>query len=504
MSSLKKLAGETALYGLSSIVGRFISYLLVPLYTSVFDAAAYGIVTELYAYVAFFIIVYTFGMETAFFRFASNNKENESQIYNNSFSFILVISIFSSAILALFATPLVELMEYPGREFYIYWFSAILAIDAVMALPFAKLRLQNKALQFAVAKLINIGINISLNLFFIIFCRKIYEGEILTNLKPFIDSFYDPSIGVGYVFISNLIASAALVIILWKPLSETKISIDMDTLKPMLRYAYPLMIMGLAGVTNEMLSRPMLKYYLPEGFYPGLTNQEVLGIFGACYKLSVFMMLGIQAFRFASEPFFFSSAKEKDSPELFGKVMHYFVLAGCFTLFTISINLDIISLIFLRSKEYWQALHIVPILLLANLFLGVYFNLSLWFKLSDRTHYGSWISIFGAVLTISLNILLIPIMGYEGSVLVTLICYFSMCAISFYFGQKYYPIPYNTVRNLIYIAVTMAMTYAVLAVEIENQIWATTFHAIMVLGFIGIIIFLERKNINFKTTKPGT
>ena len=495
MSRLKKLAGETALYGISSIVGRVISYLLVPLYTRVFEPGEYGIVTELYSYVAFFIVVYTFGMETAFFRFASNNKDDEKNIYNNSFTFIFVISIVLSIVLAALATPLVESMNYPGQENYIYWFAAILAIDAIMAIPFARLRLQNKALAFATAKLINIGINIGLNLFFLVFCKKVHEGVLFQSIRPFIDSIYDPAMGVGYVFLSNLIASASLVLILWKPLSQTRFSFDTEKLKPMLRYAYPLMIMGLAGATNEMLAKPMLKYYLPEGFYPGLTNQEVIGIFGACYKLSVFMTLGIQAFRFASEPFFFASAKDKDSPEMFSRVMHYFIIAGCFTLFAISINLDIISLIFLQSEEYWEALHIVPILLLANLFLGIYFNLSLWYKLTDKTYYGSWISIFGAIITITLNILLIPVMGYEGSVLVTLTCYFSMAAISYYYGQKHYPIPYQTARNLIYIAGTVGLTYAVMAIDIENQIWATTFHLVMVIAFLALIVLIERKNI---------
>ncbi len=504
MSRLKKLAGETALYGISSIVGRVISYLLVPLYTRVFEPGEYGIVTELYSYVAFFIVVYTFGMETAFFRFASNNKEEEKDIYNNSFTFIFLVSIILSLVLAAFATPLVESMNYPGQENYIYWFAAILAIDAIMAIPFARLRLQNKALAFATAKLINIGINIGLNLFFLVFCKQVHEGNIFPSLRPFIDSIYDPAMGVGYVFLANLIASASLVLILWKPLSQTRFSLDLEKLKPMLRYAYPLMIMGLAGATNEMLAKPMLKYYLPEGFYPGLTNQEVIGIFGACYKLSVFMTLGIQAFRFASEPFFFSSAKDKDSPEMFGRVMHYFVIAGCFALFAISINLDIISLVFLQSKEYWRALHIVPILLLANLFLGIYFNLSLWYKLTDRTYFGSWISIFGAFITITFNILLIPVMGFEGSVLVTLFCYFSMSAISYYYGQKHYPIPYQTIRNLLYIAGTVVLTYAVMAIEIKDQLWATSFHVLMVVGFIMLIFLVERKNIKpVRSRKPG-
>jgi len=275
---------------------------------------------------------------------------------------------------------------------------------------------------------------------------------------------------------------------------------NFEKLKPLFKYAYPLMFMGLAGVTNDMLSRPMLKYYLPEGFYEGLTNQEVLGIFGACYKLATFMLIGIQAFRFASEPFFFSSSKDKNSPELFAKVMHWFVIAGCFFLFSISINLDIIKLIFLRSEAYWQGLHIVPILLLANLFLGVYYNLSIWFKLSDRTHFGSWISIFGAILTVTLNIIFIPIFGYEGSALVTLLCYLSMCSVSFYLGQKYYPIPYKVGKNIIYVTGTLVLTYLVMSINVENQIIATTFHLVAMGLFLGIVFFIEKNNFKFKTS----
>lgn len=499
MSTLKKLASETALYGVSSIVGRFISYLLVPLYTAFFNPEEYGVVTELYVYVAFFIIVYTYGMETAFFRFATKETGNEKNIYNNSFTSILISSLLFSFILAILATPLVEWMNYPGKEYYIYIFAAILALDAIVAIPFARLRLQNKALQFASAKLINIGINVGFNLFFIVFCQKVAEGVVFPSLWPYIAVIYDPANAIDYIFISNLIASASCLIILWRPLSEVRLSLDFKALKPMLIYAYPLMFMGLAGATNEMLSRPMIKYYLPEGFYEGLTNQEVIGIFGACYKLSVFMTLGVQAFRFASEPFFFSSAKDKNSPELFAKIMHWFVIAGCVTLFAISINLDIISLLFLRSNEYWQALNVVPVLLLANLFLGIYYNLSIWFKLSDRTYYGSWISIFGAVVTIVLNIVLIPLMGYEGSALVTLVCYVSMSVASFYLGQKYYPIPYGVKRSVAYILGTVVLTYLVMALKIDDLVLSASFHFMAVLIFLGAVFFLEKKNIKYKT-----
>lgn len=498
MSNLKKLAGETAVYGISSIVGRVLNYLLVPIYTAVFATSEYGIVTELYAYVAFFLVLYTYGMETAYFRYANMEGHEEKKVYNTALSSIFLSSIILSLLLILLATPIVDALEYPGKEYYIYWFAAILAMDAIVAIPFARLRYKKKPMQFATAKLINIGLNIGLNLFFIVFCKEVYEGALFPDLKPLINYVYNPDFGIEYVFLANLIASASLLFILGKLLVKIKFTIDWNYLKPMLIYAYPLLFMGLAGVTNEMLSRAMLKSWLPEGFYEGRSNLAALGIFGACYKLSVFMTLGIQAFRYASEPFFFSQAKDKNSPLLFGKVMHWFIIVASFILLAVSINLDIIGLLFLRSADYREGLHVVPVLLLANLFLGIYYNLSIWFKLTDKTYFGSWISIGGAVGTIILNILLIPVMGYEGSALVTLFIYFSMSAASFLLGNKYYPIPYQVKTGMAYITITVVLTYLVMSVDLQDQLLATAFHFFVMVLFIVVVFLLEKRNFSTK------
>ncbi len=495
MSQLKKLASETAIYGISSILGRMLNYLLVPLYTSFFAPHEYGIVTELYAYTAFLIIIYTYGIETAYFRFATRDKTNEKAIYNNGVTSLLISSLFLSLLLVSFATPIVNYLEYPGRERYVYWFAAILAIDAVLALPFAKLRLENRPVKFAVAKLANIFINILLNLFFIVVLHKIYQGEILPGLRDSITGIYNPRWDADYVFLSNLIANAALIFILGKLLLQVKLSFDWKMIKPMLVYAYPLLFMGLAGATNEMLSRAMLKKILPDNFYPEYSNLAALGIFGACYKLSIFMTLAIQAFRYAAEPFFFSKSQDKNSPFLFRDVMHWFIIFGSLIFLVVSLNLDLVASVFLQSDIYWEGLEVVPVLLLANLFLGIYYNLSIWFKLTDRTYFGTYISFLGAAITIGFNFWLIPIYGYQGSAVVTLITYLTMTILNYFLGQKHYPIPYRLNIGLFYIVLAVVIYYLVLSIPVENEFAFKVIGWISILIYMGIIYFAERKRL---------
>ena len=327
MSILKKLAGETAVYGLSSVLGRVFNYLLVPLYTSKlsgFSVGDYGIVTELYAYVAFLNILYIYGLETAYFRFSEKGDLN---YFNLAFTSILVSSIFLSGIGWLFSQTIADILQYPDKAHFIRWLAIILGVDAIVAIPFAKLRQDGEAKKFAVFKLSNISINILLNLFFILFCPWFLKN----NPTHFLSTIYDENLGVGYVFLSNLIANG-LYLILFIPLWKTvRLRINTVEWKRMMKYAWPVLIIGFAGVTNEMLSRAILKYRLPESFYPEYSNLEILGIFGACYKLSVFMTLAIQAFRYAFEPFLFAQAKEKNSPKVFIKVMTYFVLFTSFS-----------------------------------------------------------------------------------------------------------------------------------------------------------------------------
>jgi O-antigen/teichoic acid export membrane protein len=271
----------------------------------------------------------------------------------------------------------------------------------------------------------------------------------------------------------------------WRPKVDKVISGEM------LVYAYPIMFMGLAGMTNEMFSRITLEWWLPENFYPGQTSEYALGVFGACYKYAMLMSLVVQAFRYAAEPFFFSHAADKKSPQLFAKVNHFFVIACCVLLLGVSINLDILKY-FLGDDAYWQGLHIVPILLLAYLLLGVYYNMSVWYKLTDKTYYGTFITVGGAVLTILMNYLLIPRLGYLGSSWATLVCYFAMTTACYLLGKKYYPIPYNVIKGSLYIIVTLTIAYGVNSITIANQWMATGFHLIVLTMFIGGLYMLEK------------
>ncbi len=498
MSNLKKLASDTAIYGISSIGGRLLNYLLVPFYTSVFPPGEYGVVTELYAYVAFLNVIYLYGLETAYFRFANRYKNEEPKVFNTAFTSILTSSLLFSGLLCLLASPIVDALRYPGKEHYVYWFASILTIDAIMAIPFARLRFQNRAVKFAAAKLGNILLNIGLNIFFLVFCFDVYQGEYLQSLQPLVNSFFRPEWRVDYVFLANLIANAAWILILLPELLQVKIRVDKAYWKQMLVYAYPLLFMGLAGATNEMMSRSMLKYILPESFYPELSNKAVLGIFGACYKLSIFMNLVIQAFRFAAEPFFFSKAEDKSSPELFAQVMRYFIVACCLIFLGVSLNLHWIGPLVLGRGAYLQGLHIVPLLLMGYLFFGVYMNLAIWFKLTDKNYYGTWFTISGAVLTVILNITLIPVMGLMGAALTTLVVYFYMAAICWWYGQKHYPIPYQLKHSALYILGTSAIVWAFWSVEMEN-IWLRTAASMgITLLFMAFVFFYEKKNFAVK------
>jgi O-antigen/teichoic acid export membrane protein len=456
MSIAKKLASQTAIYGVSSIVGRVLSYLLVPIYTAHFAAAEYGIVTGLYAYVSFLNVVFTYGLETTFFRFANRPSEDRRELYNRTLSLLLLSSIGLTALLAWLARPLLGLLDLPpGHEEYAQWVALILGFDAIAALPFARLRLENKARKFAAIRLTNILLYVGLNLFFVVLCPYVVQSQPsnwLAGLKPLVAAVYNPDLGVGYVFLSNLAASAFTLLLLGRELLDFRFRWpDLSFLRPLLAYALPLMLMGLAGMVNETLDRILLPRWLPEQFYPGLSRLGAVGVYGACYKLSIFMSLVIQAFRYAAEPFFFSQSTEKNSPATFALVLKWFTLCCAFIFVGISLNLSWVGPLFLRRPVYLTGLNVVPILLLANLFLGVYYNLSVWFKLTDKTYYGTYIGAAGAVLTIALNFVLIPVLGYTGSAWATLACYFLMAALCWWLGERHFPVPYPMGRLLLWL-----------------------------------------------------
>lgn len=464
------------LYGLGSMVPRMLNFLLLPVHTrNAFSPEEYGDLTQLYAIVAFLNVVYMFGMETAFFRFASKPGADAQRIFNLAQTAVLSISTVLSVLFVVWSFQISGALGVDNR--YILWLTGVMMIDAIVAIPFARLRLKRKALLFSTARIINILVLIALNIYFL----KINKAQ------------YDPGIGIGYVFIANLVANCVYLLFVGKSLFSWRPAFDREVFPAMFRYAFPIMLLGLAGMTSEMFSRFMLEWWLPGNFYEGRTGDYAVGVFGACYKFAVFMNLAIQAFRFAAEPFFFSNASDKNSPELFARVNHYFVVICCIFLLGVSVNMDLFK--YFIGPEYWGGLDIVPVLLLAYLFLGVYYNFSVWFKLTDRTYYGTIITVGGALLTVIFNYMLIPVAGYMGSSIATLLCYFVMAAACYLLGQKFYPIPYNTAGGLVYIVCTITIVYVVYNINISVQWMATVFHSAVILAYLVVVFLIERRGL---------
>jgi len=450
MSKIKKLAGETAIYGISTILGRAIQFLLVPFYThkSVLSVEEYGISGTIYSYIAFFMVVYTYGMETAFFRYSTKYDFKEKQIYNTTLTAIIFSSILFSSVIILLAQPIANWLEVPNRDEIVIWCAIILGIDAIMSIPFAQLRQEKKSKEFATYKLINILLNVGLNLFFLLVCKNIYHEKFMPQLKPLVAYVYNPNYNVEYIFISNLIANAAYLPMFRRKFMAMRISIDREMLRSMLVYAFPIMVMSLANIVNDKLTIAIFEKILPDSFYPNLNSKEATGVLNAALKLSMIMTLGIQAFRYAAEPFFFSESKNENAKESYASVFYYFAIFGSFLILAISLNLDIIKIPILRNPTYYEGLYIVPILLIANLFIGLSYNFSIWYKVTDKTKFGTIIALSGAVITIVGSYILIPLFGYLGSAITTLFVYFFIMAATYIIGQKHYPVNYSVYKVL--------------------------------------------------------
>jgi O-antigen/teichoic acid export membrane protein len=490
MSIAKKLLGQTAAYGLSSIVGRALNYLLVPLYTGIFLREEYAVVTKLYAIVAFLNIVYTYGMETAFFRYANKPGADRKELYQKVQTLVLTSSLTFTALLLIFNSSIAASLGYPEHPEYIIWLAITIAVDAIVAIPFARLRLENKAARFAIIRLTNIFLVIGGNLFFLLFCRHVYEGKYLQELRPLVEAIYNPGLGVGYIFVVNMVANLLFIPMLWPQFKDFKFNLALAEMQPMLVYAFPILIMGLAGATNEMLSRIMLEDWLPAGFYPGTTNEQALGVFGANYKLAIMMSLMIQAFRYSAEPFFFSQAQDKNSPATFAVVMRWFVIICALAYLGISANIDIFQ--YFLGKEFRTGLEIVPVLLLAYLFNGVYYNLTVWFKLTDKTYYGTYITIFGAIVTVVANYLLIPVLGYMGSAIAAFLCYFLMAVVCYVIGQKYFPVPYPLKAIFGYLLLATGLIWLAHAWELDNFWVRQVYHLALCAVFVAVVWVVEK------------
>lgn len=487
MNPLKILAKETAVYGLSSIVGRLLNYFLVPLYTRIFLPNEYGVVTELYAYASFLMVLLTFGMETTFFRF-SESREEKNRVYATSLIPVLVVNL-AFVILGILGSPwLAEKLHYGNHAEYLVYFVIIVGLDAVTALPFARLRQQHRAIRFATLKLITIGVNIALNLFFLMLCPYLLKQGVAWVL-----AIYDPEFGVGYVFLSNLAASAVGALLLFGDLFRFRVEFDRKLFREMSLYAMPLLLAGMAGMVNETLDRILLRYLLvvPAGVADAHAYvMSQIGIYGANYKVSILMTLFIQTFRYAAEPFFFSHARETDSRQLYSRVMTCFILLGLTIFQGIMLYIDIVK--YFIGARFYPGIGIVPILLLANLCLGIIFNLSIWYKLNNLTKFGAYLTIFGALVTITANCLLIPLLGYYGAAWATFICYFMMMVLSYFWGQKYFHIDYE-LRKIAGYAVVAFAIYGISLMGVFHSRSATlALNSLMFFSFIAFVLKREK------------
>ena len=490
MSLIKKLAGETALYGLSSIIGRLLNMLLVPFYTRVLATTnEYGAVIDLYATSAFIMVLLSYRMESAFFRFGTQAEDRE-KAYSTGMLSLFGTTTIIAGLLLLFAQPIAEGLKYPQHPEYVRWFALILAFDCLAELPFARLRLEQRPRRFVAIKLTNIAVNIGMNLFWLVFCPWAASRGI-----GWVHAVWSPGLGVGYIFLSNLLASLVTLALLSPQFRMIRWAFDRDLWSKMIGYAAPLIIVSLAGIVDEMFSRSMLKYLLP-----GTTQQNLgqVGIFGANYKLAALITLFTQAYRYAAEPFFFRHAQEKDAMRTQAQVTKWFTITSAAGMLGILLFLDLVK--YFIAPKYWGGLHVVPVLLCANLLLGVYYNFSIWYRLKDRTGLGAWISVAGALITIVLNVLVIPRYGYTGAAWVTLICYLFMSAATWYTGQKHYPVPYQIARMTGYVVFALALWAAgTLLIPVLHD-WPAVLWAMRVLliGVFGGMIYrleLRRKSI---------
>jgi O-antigen/teichoic acid export membrane protein len=485
LNPLKKLAGQTAIYGLSSVMARILNFLLVPFYTRIFSAAEYGIVNELYAYVAFFIVILTYGMETAFFRFSS--KQNDSSlVLSTSMISLLATSILFVVVVLLFYPAVANILGYQEQKEFILLLGLVLSLDAITAIPFARLRLKSKATKFALIKLFNICTNIFFNLLFLVLIPWLIDNGYDYYL---VDIIYDPEIRVGYVFVSNLLASLFTSLFFLKEIIGYTRRFSGKLLRSMLVYSFPLLIAGLAGIVNEVIDRIMLKYRLPDH----IDAVEQIGIYGANVKIAIIMALFIQMFRYASEPFFFSQEKNVNSKELYARVLYYFTIFGVFVFLVVSLYLDIFKHIV--GSDFHEGINVVPVMLLSYLMLGIYFNLSVWYKLKELTFYGALFAICGALITLSINYFFIPGYGYTASAWGHLVAYSSMVCLSYLVGRHYYAVPYDIRKILFYLLTGVVLFLLASLFKIEGNFFRLTLNTLFILIFTAIVTYRERRLI---------
>ncbi|VXB32171.1 Polysaccharide biosynthesis protein [Flavobacterium sp. 9AF] len=464
MSLYKKLLNQTAIYGIATVLPRMLSFLLVRLYVDYMPAEEYGEVSVIFSYLIFFNVVLSYGMETAFFRFY-NTEENKQKVISTSTISLLISTVVFLILGFIFRQNIAQWSEI--KEDYIFYTLLILALDALVIIPFSKLRAEGRPIKYAAIKIANVAINLVLNVFFIVLLPK-WQEEI-----SFLRSIYVADFQIGYIFISNLIASLFTLVVLLP--NYFKLHWKFDTLlwKRMIHYGFPILIAGIAFAINEHFDKILLKW-----MHVPLSD---IGAYSACYKIGMFMVLFRTAYTLGIEPFFFSHAKNENAPQTYAEITKYFVIFGSFISLGVIVFADVLKLLLVPKSEYWMAMNIVPLIVIANFFLGIYTNLSVWYKLIDKTKIGAYISIVGAIVTLLLNIILIPLIGFVGSAIATILAYGTMMFISYKLGQKKYPIPYDKSKIVMYLGLSIILSALSFYIEILRETY--------IFGIIAILFY---------------
>lgn len=479
MSNLKSLAKDTAIYGVSSILGKFINFLLVPLYTVQFTAESggYGVVTNIYAIVALLQVILIYGMETGFFRFANDKKQNEQTVYSS-----ILISIASSSLLFIllsfvFIRPISSLLGYADHPEYVGIMAIVVGVDAFLSIPFAYLRHKNKAVKFAGIRLFSIVLNIALNLFFLIACPWIdsrYPGAV--------SWFYNPAYQVTYVFVANLITSVFQIFFFIPELKGFPYRFDAQLMKRILRYSFPLLVLGIVGIFSQMADK-IIYPYLFEDRQEGLVQ---LGIYSAAGKVAMVMVMFTQAFRYAYEPFVFGKNKEGDNRLLYARVMKFFIIFSLLAFLGVVFYVDILQ--YIIGESYREGLKVVPIVMVAEMFMGIYFNLSFWYKLIDETRWGAYFSVLGCVIIVALNVIFVPVYGYMASAWASVAGYGTIMVLSYLLGQKKYPIAYDLKGIGLYFLIAIVLYILSLAFVPGNIIVRLLFRTLLLAVYIAFVI----------------
>lgn len=489
MAGLKSLAKDTAIYGLSSIIGRFLNWCLVPMYVRVLtNVNEYGIVTNLYGWTAFVMVLLTFGMETGFFRFANKPELDSKKVYSSSFWFVAILSAVFLAGITLFIHPIASAMDYQGKEDFIMMMAVIVALDAFSAIPFAYLRYEKRPIRFVCLRLFSIFSNIILNLFVFLACPVIYKSN-----PELISWFYNPDYSVGYIFAVNLVCSVLVTLLMFPEYVKAFIMPDWKLMKQMVKYCFPLLILGIAGILSQTIDKMLFPFLFPD---PDEALYQ-LGIYGANFKIAVVMVMFIQAFRFAYEPFVFAHNKGEDKRPAYAQAMFYFVVCTFLIFLGVTGYMDLLK--FIVSKEYYEGLKVVPVVMLAEMCFGIFFNLSFWYKLCDQTKWGAYFSMMGCAIIVLINVLFVPHYGYMASAVATLAGYATIMVVSYLVGQRVYPINYD-MKSIGFYTLVFAGLYACQKLfYFDNLILRLAFNTVILITFIAVFIQREIGYTKLKT-----